>query len=86
MATIVEKIAVCGFYASLYAHTERGSCTLSGDSVVTTESLRKKLDSSLPKLYAAVLVFSVKTREYFTANRKLTLDRIESDLCLMSTN
>lgn len=81
MATIVEKIAVCGFYASLYAHTERGSVTLPGDSVITAESIRKKLDSALPKLYAAILVFSVKTKEYFTANRKLTPDYIESDSC-----
>jgi len=80
-ATIVEKIAVCGFYASLYAHTERENFTLAGDSETATETLRKKLDSSLPKLYAAVLVYSVKAREYFTANSKLIPDSIKSDSC-----
>ena len=30
-----------------------------------TDSLQQSLDSALPEFYAAVLVFSVKARQYF---------------------
>lgn len=34
----------------------------------TSKELRKKLDSALPDLYAAVLVYSAKAEQYFKAN------------------
>ena len=80
-ATMVEKIAVCGFYASLYVHVEREDFMQSRASGATAESLCKKLDSALPKLYAAVLVYSVKAKEYFIANSKLMPICIELNSC-----
>ena len=58
--TIVVKMAICEFYTNVYV--EMG-ITLSSDQM--THSLQQSLDSALPELYAAVLVFSVKARQYF---------------------
>ena len=58
--TIVAKMAMCEFYANVYMET---GVALSSDQM--TLSLQQSLDSSLPEFYAAVLVFSVKARQYF---------------------
>ena len=61
--TIVTKIAICEFYANVYVETMHLGPTLSSDQM--THSLQQSLDSALPEFYAAVLVFSVKARQYF---------------------
>ena len=58
MALNVEKVHMCRFYAEIYADAP-------SISMVTS------LDSALPELHAAVIVFSVKTQEYFRARCKL---------------
>ena len=61
--TIVAKLAICEFYANVYVETMQMGNVLSSDKM--TYKLRKSLDSALPEFYAAVLVFSVKARQYF---------------------
>lgn len=61
--TIVAKMATCEFYGSLYLETMQLGLILSSDQM--TRSLQQSLDSALPEFYAAVLVFSVKARQYF---------------------
>ena len=61
--TIVAKMAICEFYANVYVESMQIGIALSGDQM--THSLQQSLDSSLPEFYAAVLVFSVKARQYF---------------------
>ena len=58
--TVVAKMAVCEFYSSVYEETLR----IKLSSTQLTDDLRKALDLALPELYAAVLVFSVKARQY----------------------
>ena len=58
--TIVAKMAICEFYANVYAET---GIALSSDQM--TCRLQQSLDSALPEFYAAVLVFSAKARQYF---------------------
>jgi len=65
--TLTEKIAICEFYASVYTDTQSELCA---DSTLTTDCLRWKLEGALPELYAAVLVYSVKAQQYFTAHSK----------------
>ncbi|KAF8417386.1 hypothetical protein EV426DRAFT_376156 [Tirmania nivea] len=62
-AMIIEKMAICDFYASIYMGTSSPKITL---SVTSTERLRHTLDSALPELYASILVFSVKAQVYFS--------------------
>lgn len=59
--TIIAKMALCEFYARVYLETLK--ITLS--AAQTTDSLEGILDLALPEFYAAVLVFSVKARQYF---------------------
>jgi len=61
--TIIAKMAICEFYANVYLETTQTGFTLSNDQM--TYSLQHSLDSALPEFYAAVLVFSVKARQYF---------------------
>ena len=61
--TIVAKMAICEFYANVYMETMQAGHVLSSDQM--TRSLQQSLDSALPEFYAAVLVFSVKARQYF---------------------
>jgi len=67
MATIMDKMAVSAFYAGIY--TGVGLHTAMGD----TGKLKEVLDMALPELYAAVIVFAVKARQYFDARCKLAL-------------
>ena len=55
IAVLVEKVSVCEFYAEMYHRVRLGSQS------------SKKLHSALPELYAAVLVFAAKARDYFEA-------------------
>ena len=67
MVTIMDKMAVSVFYVGIY--TGVGLHTAMGD----TGKLHAVLDIALPELYAAVIVFAVKARQYFDARCKLTL-------------
>jgi len=63
METIIEKMAECEFYASIYA--ESLQVTLSTHQA--TLSFKESSDSALPEFYAAVVVFSVKAKAYFAS-------------------
>ena len=60
VAALVEKMAICDFYAGIYFGVQLHSKS-KGDS----QQLRIILDTALPELYAAVIVFAVKARSYF---------------------
>ena len=55
IAALVEKVSICEFYADMYCRVSLGPKSI------------KKLDTALPELYAAVIVFKVKARDYFEA-------------------
>jgi len=59
--TAVAKMAICEFYANVYAETMNMGVALSQ----MTCTIQQSLDSALPEFYAAILVFSVKVRQYF---------------------
>ena len=61
--TIVEKMAMCEFYADIY---------VGFDSVLSTK-LHTTLELALPKMYAAILVFSIKACQYFDAQCRVYL-------------
>ena len=60
IAALLEKLSMCEFYAEIYVPLPSQS---------TANSLWRQgiLDSALPELYAAVIVFAVKARTYFEA-------------------
>ena len=61
IAALLEKMSMCEFYAEIHVPLPSQS---------TANSLRRRqgmLDSALPELYAAVIVFAVKARAYFEA-------------------
>ena len=70
MATIMDKMAVSAFYAGIYTgvvlHTPIGGAG----------KLHEVLGVALPELYAAVIVFTIKARQYFNARCKLLLHMI----------
>jgi len=65
MAAIVEKMALAEFYAGIYVGVPLHAST------PNSLALRNTLDLALPELYAAVIVFSIKVREYFNARCKV---------------
>ena len=69
MVTIMEKMAVSTFYAGIYTKI---SLHTMGD----INKLHEVLDMALPELYAAIIVFTIKARQYFDARCKLTLQII----------
>ena len=75
IAALLEKISMCEFYAEI--HTPLPSQS-------TANSLQGMLDSALPELYAAVIVFAVKARTYFEARGKHREDTIK--LCMLNQN
>ena len=62
IAALLEKISMCEFYSGIY-----NGVTLPSPSTENSSQLQRMLDSTLPDLYAAVIVFSVKARTYFEA-------------------
>ncbi|KAF8428007.1 hypothetical protein BGX38DRAFT_1124153, partial [Terfezia claveryi] len=60
IAALLEKMSICEFYAGIYVSAASG---------LAANSLRRQrmLESALPELYAAVIVFAVKARAYFEA-------------------
>ena len=59
IAALLEKMSICEFYAGIYV----------GVPLPTQSSLKLQsmLNSALPELYAAVIVFAVKAQAYFEA-------------------
>ena len=55
IATLLDKLSVCEFYADIYIGVE------------LTAKLQSMVDDALPQLYAAVIVFAIKARTYFEA-------------------
>ena len=62
IAALVENLSICECYAEIYSR-------VSSDSQPNENQLelRTMLESALPELYAAVIVFSVKACAYFEA-------------------
>ena len=62
IAALVERMSICEFYSSIY-----NGVPLPSLSAASSRQLQGMLDSALPELYAAVIVFSVKAHTYFKA-------------------
>ena len=62
VATLMEKMSICQFYSGIH-----NGVSLLTSSTESSLQLQRMLDSSLPELYAAVIVFSVKAQTYFEA-------------------
>ena len=61
MVTIVEKMAICEFYAHIYDQGLRVRLATS----TTTQVFSDGLDGALKELYAAVRAFLGKAKQYF---------------------
>lgn len=61
MATIVEKMAVCKYYATIYADTSKAH--------LESQALQGRFELALPRLYEAVLAFVEKAKEYFDSSK-----------------
>ena len=55
-------MSICEFYAGIYV-----GAPLSSQSTENSLQRQRMLDSALPELYSAVIVFAVKARVYFEA-------------------
>ena len=55
-------MSICEFYAGIYV-----GVPLPSQSTANSLQRQNMLDSALPELYAAVIVFAVKARAYFEA-------------------
>ena len=64
MTAMMMRVSMCEFYTGIYE---------GGTSMSNSEVFRKTLVSALPEFHATVIVFSVKTREYFNAAYKIIL-------------
>lgn len=60
IAVLLEKVTICEFYAGIYV-----GVPLASGSTADSLELKRLLDSALPDLYAAVIVFVVRARSYF---------------------
>ena len=60
IAALLEKMAMCEFYAGIYYKVP-----LDPQSTENSRRLRTMLDSTLPGLYAAVIVFAVKAQTHY---------------------
>ena len=61
----MEKMALAEFYAGIYIED------LFNTSTSNSVALKTTLDLALPELYAAVIVFSIKARQYFNARCRI---------------
>ena len=59
IAVLLEQMAISEFCAGIYAAFP--------SQPIASPQLQRTLDSALPELYAAVIVFVVKARTYFEA-------------------
>ena len=58
IASLLQKVSICEVYAGIY-------CGVALQSIEDEPHLQRILDSALPEVYAAVIVFAVKARDYF---------------------
>ena len=65
MTTIMMKVSMCEFYAGIYEGATH--------SISSSDGFHRALFSALPEFHASVIVFSIKTREYFQARCKLSI-------------
>ncbi|KAF8436100.1 hypothetical protein BGX38DRAFT_1262515, partial [Terfezia claveryi] len=62
IAALLEKMSICEFYAGIYI-----GVPLTSGSAANILQRQRMLESALPELYAAVIVFTVKAHAYFEA-------------------
>ncbi|RPB18346.1 hypothetical protein L211DRAFT_797364, partial [Terfezia boudieri ATCC MYA-4762] len=62
IAALLEKMSICEFYTGIYV-----GVPLTSGSAANSLQRQRMLESALPELYAAVIVFAVKSRAYFEA-------------------
>ncbi|RPB18132.1 hypothetical protein L211DRAFT_196409 [Terfezia boudieri ATCC MYA-4762] len=62
IAALLEKMSICEFYTGIYV-----GVPLTSGSAANSLQRQRILESALPELYAAVIVFAVKARAYFEA-------------------
>ena len=62
IAALLEKISICEFYFEIYV-----GASLSSQSTINSQKIQSMMDSALPELYAAVIVFASKASTYFRA-------------------
>lgn len=68
VAAILEKMFICEFYSGIF-----NKVSLASESTESNSPFQSVLDSALPELYAAVIVFSVKARTYFETKGMYTI-------------
>ena len=61
MGEIINKVAVCEYYASIYEGSSYADCSQS-----VTSQVIKKASDALSDFYAAVFIFIVKAKIYFS--------------------
>ena len=72
IAVLVEKVTICNFFAGVFM----------GVPLSTVDrQLQSMLDSALPELYAAVIVFAVKARSYFEARGMYIVYQSRTRIC-----
>ncbi|KAF8432508.1 hypothetical protein BGX38DRAFT_1263247 [Terfezia claveryi] len=67
IAALLEKMSMCEFYAGIYIGVPLTSGSAASGSAANSLQRQRMLESALPELYAAVIVFAVKARAYFEA-------------------
>ena len=66
IAALLQKMSICEFYAGIYFGVAL-------QSIEDEPQLQRILDCALPEVYAAVIVFTVKARDYFEAGSTYVL-------------
>ena len=66
IAALLQKVSICEFYAGIYF-------SVSLQSIEDEPQFQRILDCALPEIYAAVIVFAVKARDYFEAGSMYVL-------------
>ncbi|KAI5793479.1 hypothetical protein FPQ18DRAFT_332387 [Pyronema domesticum] len=66
LKSIINSMANCEFYANIYTEALNVCFRTPSTSIAWVE----KLESALPQFYAAILVFAVKAKRYFTPSTR----------------
>jgi hypothetical protein len=62
LKTIAVSMANCEFYASIF----KGALNRQFENPETSMAWERQLERALPEFYAAILIFSIKAKGYFT--------------------
>jgi hypothetical protein len=62
LKTIAVSMANCEFYASIF----KDALNRQFENPETSVAWERQLERALPEFYAAILIFSIKARGYFT--------------------